>query len=229
MSEGGTRADTSAERSCGSGARTGNLSRPITRWNPSSPSPPRSSRRAATPTRRRKGSPRNGNDAGRGRPAGERRAFDQHTERFAKATIPVCGFGVSRRRRATPATETRADHRMKTSRSRSRRRRKRRKYRPTWSSRGSEASFAPKLCNEKTLIFQWPIFVAKILNCGERDPSERQLFGLPVTALSATGEHCAQTSRGRMWCSPHIEGLKRSDPDTTGRSRRPRCFGWETA
>ena len=78
--------------------------------------------------------------------------------------VPACGFGLSRRSRASPRRKP-ADHRMKTSRSRSRRRRKRRKYRPTWSSRGSEVSFAPELGNEKTLIFQWPIFVTNILIC----------------------------------------------------------------
>src|SRR5271168_3055213 len=86
--------------------------------------------------------------------------------------VPACGFGLSRRSRASPRRKP-ADHRMKTSRSRSRRRRKRRKFRPTWSSRGSEASFASKLGNEKTLIFQWPIFVTKILVLGEgsREPT----------------------------------------------------------
>ena len=86
--------------------------------------------------------------------------------------VPACGFGLSRRSRASPRRKP-ADHRMKTSRSRSRRRRKRRKFRPTWSSRGSEASFASKLRNEKTLIFQWPIFVTKILVLGEgsREPT----------------------------------------------------------
>ena len=74
--------------------------------------------------------------------------------------VPARGFGLSRRSRASPRRKP-ADHHMKTSRSRSRRRRKRRKYRPLWSSRGSEP-----VLHLKALIFQWPIFVRKILTLG---------------------------------------------------------------
>jgi hypothetical protein len=88
--------------------------------------------------------------------------------------VPACGFGLSRRSRASPRRKP-ADHRMKTSRSRSRRRRKRRKYRPTRSSRASEASFASKSCNEKTLIFQGPIFYKNLDFCTlSQTPYERR-------------------------------------------------------
>jgi Helix-turn-helix len=74
--------------------------------------------------------------------------------------VPACGFGLSRRSRASPRRKP-ADHHMKTSRSRSRRRRKRRKYHPIWSSQGSEASFAPKSCNEKLLFFNGQFLLRK--------------------------------------------------------------------
>jgi hypothetical protein len=74
--------------------RTGKLARPMMRWNTSSPSPPRSSRRAATPPRLMKGSPRGWERRRPGSPGwrGETMPSTSTLSASPRRPVPACGF-----------------------------------------------------------------------------------------------------------------------------------------